>query len=131
MSEDTNETEGEAVAEPKRKQLYYTNPEVRVKLIDILKTNKIAYLSLVVTTTYIEVIQDDGINDDDEGTHESLEGSAPAADVTLEITREDVAAYTEEDVDDVLEGHGVDPADFDDLDAKRAAVEKIVFIDLD
>jgi len=177
--------------EPKRKQLYYTNVQVKEKLIDLLRTNKIGYLSLRVSTKEIEVAQlgehesageimklftapgiygpsgtnptvrlvkdgfgvvtrtvitlprdgaepmfaDDGVNDDDEGTESSPDASEVVEDTPnvvvapIEFTPEAFDQYTEAELDDVLEGHGVDPAEFDSAEAKLDAAKKIVFID--
>lgn len=47
------------------------------------------------------------------------------------ITRESVSEWSEENLNDVLESHGVSPKDYEGqtIDAKRAAVIKLVFID--
>lgn len=97
----------------------------------------------VVTRTVLTLSRDnaepmfenDGINDGEEGT-ENAPDPTPAVttepnqvNVPVAGSPEAVAQYTEAELDDVLEGHGIEAGTFDTVEAKREAVQKIVFID--
>lgn len=96
----------------------------------------------VVTRTVLTLSRDgaepmfdgDGVNDGDEGTEvapdpkPSKTTKANVVEAPIAGTPEAVDQYTEAELDDVLEGHGIEAGTFDSVEAKVEAVKKIVFI---
>jgi hypothetical protein len=64
-----------------------------------------------------------------EGMVGEVGGGQPEDDEPMELTRESIEAADEAELDELLEAHGLEADDFEDVDAKREAVLKAVFVD--